>query len=534
MATANKNLFPDLSNPNAEYYQVYKPTYSTTPSYAAPTSYSGQQSSLGNITGVSADKTNAAYTGFADNARASGTAGSGGQVNMYTAPNNNVYNTSNMTPQQIHALSLNKENNPNAAAILSGMGLDINGNQRIKSPWEEGLDRLRDGYAQRTGNTYNYQTGAYTSPTGSGSGSAYSVPQNGGYIPPSTASAAKGLFTAPTSSMATQQSSLQQQAAAQVAAQRAAIASAVNQQLSSLRGNMDYTQQLQNDSNVLEDVAFQRNNNPFSGRTGYAQRQTLRDRGIENTALMRDYNTQASAAQQQLADFDANSAALTQQILNELTQQQMQNDMNLAQLTGNYNGQRTLAGSAQDANLQNQQFNQNLTNRQANLEAALQVGNQQGRVLQPKDDWSNLYNQADAPLNTQGQQLAYQQARDAIADKQYQQKFDEDVRRYGLDYGLQQAQLQNQISNSAADNARQNAALGLQREQFEYEKANPQTSSTTQKTTDYKTNPDFASDISFLKSNPNAAAQLDSNAEAFISAYGYDGYLALRKAANLE
>jgi hypothetical protein len=533
MATANKNLFPDLSNPNAEYYQVYKPKYDTTPTYYAPTSYSGQQSSLGSISGVSADKVNSAYTGFADSARASGTAGAGGQVNTYTAPGGNVYNTSNMTPQQIHALSLNKENNPNAAAILSGMGLDINGNQRIKSPWEEGLDRLRDGYAQRTGNTYNYQTGAYTSPTGSGGGSAYSIPQNGGYVPPSAASAAKGVFTAPASS-APQQNSLQQQAAAQVAQRRAALASAVNQQLNGLRNNMDYTQQLKNDSNVLEDVSFQRNNNPFSGRTSYAQAQNQRNRGIENTALMRDYNTQTAAAQQQLADFDANSAALTQQIMNELTQQQLQNDMNLAQLTGNYNGQRTLAGSAQDANLQNQQFNQNLTNRQANLDAALQVGNQQGRVLQPKDDWSNLYNQTDAPLNTQGQQLAYQQARDAIADQQYQQKFDEDVRRYGLDYGLQQAQLQNQISNSAADNARQNAALGLQREQFEYEKANPKTTSTAQKTTDYKTSPDFASDISFLKSNPNAAAQLDSNAEAFISAYGYDGYLALRKAAGLE
>lgn len=533
MATANKNLFPDLSNPNAEYYQVYKPKYDTTPTYSAPTSYSGQQSSLGNITGVAPNKTNDAYTGFADSSRASGTAGSGGQVNMYTAPGGNVYNTSNMTPQQINAMMLNKENNPNAAAILSGMGLDINGNPITKSPWEQGLDRLRDGYAQRTGNTYNYQTGAYTSPTGSGGGSAYSIPQNGGYVPPSAASAAKGVFTAPASS-APQQNSLQQQAAAQVAQRRAALASAVNQQMNSLRNNMDYTQQLKNDSNVLEDVAFQRNNNPFSGRTGYAQAQSQRNRGIENTALMRDYNTQTAAAQQQLADFDANSAALTQQILNELTQQQLQNDMNLAQLTGNYNGQRTLAGSAQDANLQNQKFNQNLTNRQANLEAALQVGNQQGRVLQPKDDWSNLYNQTDAPLNTQGQQLAYQQARDAIADQQYQQKFDEDVRRYGLDYGLQQAQLQNQISNSAADNARQNAALGLQREQFEYEKANPKTTSTAQKTTDYKTSPDFASDISFLKSNPNAAAQLDSNAEAFISAYGYDGYLALRKAANLD
>lgn len=125
-------------------------------------------------------------------------------------------------------------------------------------------------------------------------------------------------------------------------------------------------------------------------------------------------------------------------------------------------------------NLLDAQTQRDYTNRQverdANLNAALQVGNQLGRVLQPKSDWSNLYNQEDAPLNMQGQQMEYQRIRDSIADEQYKQKFDEDVRRYGLDYGLQQAQLANQIASRQADDSRQNAALGLQREQFEWSK----------------------------------------------------------------
>ncbi|MNI84963.1 hypothetical protein D3C73_1419140 [compost metagenome] len=50
----------------------------------------------------------------------------------------------------------------------------------------------------------------------------------------------------------------------------------------------------------------------------------------------------------------------------------------------------------------------------------------------------------------------------------------------------------------------------------------------------YKSDPNFAQDVAYLKSNQDAAAQLDSSAQEFISDYGYDGYLALRKAAGLD
>ena len=66
----------------------------------------------------------------------------------------------------------------------------------------------------------------------------------------------------------------------------------------------------------------------------------------------------------------------------------------------------------------------------------------------------NLLGQYTAPGSTTsqqtlgGQQFAYQQARDKIGDTQYQQKFDEDRRQFGLQYALNQA-VQNRQLNQA-------------------------------------------------------------------------------------
>ncbi|MBB6672631.1 hypothetical protein [Cohnella nanjingensis] len=56
----------------------------------------------------------------------------------------------------------------------------------------------------------------------------------------------------------------------------------------------------------------------------------------------------------------------------------------------------------------------------------------------------------DENVRQYNQNYAYQQARDAIKDKQYQQTFDENVREHDLAYALQKAQLAHQISNDAA------------------------------------------------------------------------------------
>lgn len=98
---------------------------------------------------------------------------------------------------------------------------------------------------------------------------------------------------------------------------------------------------------------------------------------------------------------------------------------------------RTLAGQESDRSANAQTFNQNLATRQ-------------------QDTSEKQYNES----------FAYQKARDAISDKQWQTKFDEDVRQYGLSYGLQKLAAQNdqsyrqaQLALSEDDNARAWASL---------------------------------------------------------------------------
>lgn len=98
---------------------------------------------------------------------------------------------------------------------------------------------------------------------------------------------------------------------------------------------------------------------------------------------------------------------------------------------------RTLAGQDSDRAAQAQQYNQAMTTRQ-------------------QDTSDKQYTE----------QFAYQKARDAISDKQWQTKFDEDVRQNGLSYALQSLSQQNdqsyrqaQLALSQDDNSRAWASL---------------------------------------------------------------------------
>lgn len=85
---------------------------------------------------------------------------------------------------------------------------------------------------------------------------------------------------------------------------------------------------------------------------------------------------------------------------------------------------------------------------------------------------------------------------------------------------------------SAANAANSNA---IQRDKLNWD-MNPNNPSNAPKakTTDFKSDPNFAADVAHLRSDSAAASQLEANAEAFINAYGYDGYKELRKAAGLD
>ncbi|QHT63893.1 lytic transglycosylase domain-containing protein [Paenibacillus lycopersici] len=112
----------------------------------------------------------------------------------------------------------------------------------------------------------------------------------------------------------------------------------------------------------------------------------------------------------------------------------------------------------------------------------MDIVNQTGNLgAGPSQNWGSLVNNANSGSQTmagqnqqynqnmQQEQFKYQKARDTISDKQWQQKFDEDVRQYGLNYGLQQLQLNNdeayrkaQLALSQDDNDRQWASLDAQ------------------------------------------------------------------------
>ncbi|WP_339259606.1 hypothetical protein MKZ12_07330 [Paenibacillus sp. FSL R5-0713] len=131
-------------------------------------------------------------------------------------------------------------------------------------------------------------------------------------------------------------------------------------------------------------------------------------------------------------------------------------------------GIRTLGGQAMDLN-----------NKQANLGAAGAYMDATGRVVTPQSDWSGLARQAsnpNAPLTMAGQnqafnqqqvgidnqfraeQFAYQKARDAVADSQWSQQFNQNATQFGLNYALQQLQQQD-------DSAYRNAMLSINQDE---------------------------------------------------------------------
>lgn len=171
--------------------------------------------------------------------------------------------------------------------------------------------------------------------------------------------------------------------------------------------------------NVTANVALQATGQNNLNAINQAEANTLQD-VMERRGVI---NNNAELDEQALAKEVA--AARAKALIQD---QYHQDDMGLqvAGLTGTYNGTRTLAGVASDQAAQQQ-------------------------------SWSQSF---------QKEQFAYQKARDAIADKQYQQQFDENVRQYGLNYGLQKAMQDHQISyddaqlalsqsNSTSDNSRQ-------------------------------------------------------------------------------
>lgn len=309
---------------------------------------------------------------------------------------------------------------------------------------------------------------------------------------------------------------IETQADYQIETERANRKRALDSSLAALKSNFYYSQGITRDNRVLEDAQFARTNAPASwdGSTSYRGAMMDRNRSIQDTAVQRDFNNQVATLQQAFNDWENLSTQQRQQLINDMTRLERDYGLQVGQLTGNFNGQRTLAGQQFDwsrqvdaANLTGYLGGQqtlaglqadrsygldyantfgtglngqtSLAGRQANLNAALSYMDATGRVLTPQTDWSGYARQAQNP-NTpltaaerqrqiqnqqferqqgfneqqQGWENAYRVARDSIADRQWQAIFDRDVQQFGLNYALQQLSQQN-------DQAYRQAQLGL-------------------------------------------------------------------------
>lgn len=131
-------------------------------------------------------------------------------------------------------------------------------------------------------------------------------------------------------------------------------------------------------------------------------------------------------------------------------------------------GIRTLQGQAMD-----------LSNKQANLNAAATYMDASGKIITPQSDWTGLARQATNPngqltlagrnqLSQEDQrmqdnafraeQFAYQKARDAVADSQWGAQFQQNADQFGLNYALQKLQQQD-------DNAYRDAMLAINQDE---------------------------------------------------------------------
>lgn len=120
-------------------------------------------------------------------------------------------------------------------------------------------------------------------------------------------------------------------------------------------------------------------------------------------------------------------------------------------------GIRTLQGQAMD-----------LSNKQANLQAAGMYMDASGKMITPQSDWGGLVRQATNPNGQstlagqnqafQVEQFAYTKARDAVADSQWSAQFEQNATQFGLNYALQQLSQQD-------DQAYRNAMLGISQDE---------------------------------------------------------------------
>lgn len=245
-------------------------------------------------------------------------------------------------------------------------------------------------------------------------------------------------------------SELQAQSGDSLAIERAALDTAVRERLTSLKNGAEYSNKLLQDNRVLENAQMERTLNPFSGRTSYDKAMVNRGRGIDDSARAADLANKLGATQEELYNFDKLAPERKRQIYEQSLKAEREFGLNVGQLTGNFGGQRTLAGQAQDWGRTVDEAN--LTGMYGGQKTAAQSNTEWGQRFD--------YGQATGTFGNGQQTLEnkkfqYTQGRDKVADGQWQKEFSRRAEQDGIQNAISWAN----NSLSADDNARQWADL---------------------------------------------------------------------------
>lgn len=146
-----------------------------------------------------------------------------------------------------------------------------------------------------------------------------------------------------------------------------------------------------------------------------------------------------------------------QQFGEQQQQDNIGNAMNLSQLTG----QLYQPKSSGEALFNQTPLGSTLAGRQANLNAALQVGAQRGQVLDPKQDWGLLFSEQGTPN--------YQAQQDAIQNQFKEQQSQQQAQQFAASLGLDYAKMSQQQQGMLLDAAYKSGILGLDQAKFNYE-----------------------------------------------------------------
>lgn len=321
-----------------------------------------------------------------------------------------------------------------------------------------------------------------------------------------------------------QYAALQAQANASSAADIAAQATIAGQQKSGYQSNFDRMQSQTKDNRALENFKNSQLLNPFNGYSDYAQGQINREREITDRQGQQDLQSKLGNVDAQLADYAKSSTAKKQEIVTQLAKDLSSYQMQVEQLKLQ---QGDLALKSQ-----NQQFNQQQDVKKQHIDLANFLTQQYGVTVLPTDDPMLSYAQVAGIPTTAAQKIAID-AQNSNFDNAVKKALAENtINKTQADIlqGAQQLAIAQQNANTSSANAGTSAASqGTAAARLEWEK-----SQAANKPKDYKTSPEFAKDIAHIKNNPTEASKLDSNPQPFIEAYGYDGYLALRKAAGID